>query len=221
MLAKDLISNAIPFVRLRDMAKDVLNNMAIFKVSHLPVVEGNEFYGLVSESDIYSRHDNTSRIERYKNSFHKVSVNDCRHVYDVISIVSKNKLSLIPVVDDRNCYVGSITALGLAHYFSSLIGSDEQSTVIIIEINYNDYVLTEIAQIIENNDAKILSLNVVNQDLTSNLDVIIKLNTLNLTPILNTFERYEYQVKSTFIGNNLSDSFYDERLDELINYLNV
>ena len=53
MIAKDLISDVVPVLRESDTGLQALNWMEIFKVSHLPIVRGEEFIGLLSDNDIY------------------------------------------------------------------------------------------------------------------------------------------------------------------------
>lgn len=221
MIAKDLISDIIPTVSTSDTRKDVLNSMAIFKVSHLPVINNQEFLGLISESDIYSKGDANKQIEYYTSLLSRIFIHDYQHSYDAIASMSKHKLSLLPVIDSKNCYIGSITALNLVNHYSTFTGAEEPGAIIVLQVNHNDYVLTEIAQIVESNDSKILSLYVVNQDNKTKLNITIKLNTKNLSSIIKTFERYNYNVKSSYEGDQMSEQFYNERMSGLISYLNV
>ena len=53
MIAENLISESIPTVTLDELGSKVLMLMEIFRVSHLPVVMGHEYLGVVSDKDIY------------------------------------------------------------------------------------------------------------------------------------------------------------------------
>ncbi|HOG20191.1 MAG TPA: CBS domain-containing protein, partial [Salinivirgaceae bacterium] len=93
--------------------------------------------------------------------------------------------------------------------------------IIVVEVHVNDYSLSQIAQIVEGNDAKILSMYVVSQPDSMRLTITIKLNTSELTSIIRTFERYEYDIKATFEEKDTMKEVIRERYNSLMNYLNV
>jgi acetoin utilization protein AcuB len=88
-------------------------------------------------------------------------------------------------------------------------------------VKTNDYSLSEIAQIIESNDTKILSLYVKTIKTTDKINVTIKVNHTDISAVIQTFERYNYKIKDTFSDNNKMDSTLKDRLDSFFNYLNV
>ena len=130
------------------------------------------------------------------------------------------KLTLLPVVDDKNQYIGVITLDQLVYKFSQLTAVLNPGGIIILEINVNDYILTQIAQIVESNDAKILSLYLTPHADSTKMEVTLKINKRDITPILQTFNRYNYVVKATFSEEDLLDDLQD-RYDSLLRYLDV
>ena len=190
------------------------------KVSHLPVVSGNEYIGLVSEEEIYSANKFEELIEQQGLSYRKISVVNTQHAYMVIRSFAENKLSLLPVVDENGLYLGCITMPGLIENLSSITAVDNPGGIIVLEINVNDFSLTEIAQIIESNDARLLSLYMKSQPDSLRSEITLKVDRMNIQPIIQTFLRFNYTVKASFFENDYNDSLRD-RYNMLMNYLNI
>jgi hypothetical protein len=93
--------------------------------------------------------------------------------------------------------------------------------IIVLELNERDYSLSQIAQIIESNDIKVISLYVTSSADSTKLEVTIKLNSNEISSIIRTFERYNIPVKTWTAGADSLDRFNQERLDLLIKYLNI
>jgi CBS domain-containing protein len=221
MLAKDLISDVIPVLLTSDKGIKALTWMEIFRISHLPIVNNKEFLGLISDTDIYDLNEADEPIGAHPLSLIRPFVTCNQHIYEVIALVSKLKLTIVPVLDEDNHYLGCITLQDLVSHFSQLAATEEPGAIIILELNIHDYVFTEIAQIIESNDAKILSLYVSTFKNSTKLDLTLKLNTTNLSSIIQTFERYNYLIKASFMEDENLDRFYSERFESFLNYLDI
>lgn len=220
MIARDLLSREVLPLSLSDTGLIALHWFDEFKVSHLPVVDGNEFKGLVTEDDIYSANNFEETIERNSLTFNKISVLYSMHVYSVISAFAEFKLSLLPVVDENNQYMGVISLPGLVDNLATITAVDNPGGIIILELNVNDFSLTEIAQIIESNDARLISLYMRSQPDSLKAELTLKLNRMDIQPILQTFIRYNYTVKASFFETDYTDSLR-ERYNLLMNYLNI
>jgi len=79
----------------------------------------------------------------------------------------------------------------------------------------------KIAEIIESNDAKILSLYISSPDESMKLEVILKVNRTDLTSIIHTFERFNYNIKASFMAEEEMDSLYNSRFESFMKYLNI
>jgi len=221
MLAKELVSDIIPHLMTSDSGIKALIWMEIFKVSHLPIVNNTEFLGLISDTDIYNLNEADQSIGAHPLSLIRPYAYGNQHIYEVISLVSKLNLSIVPVLDEQNQYIGCITLQDLTINFAKLIVVNEPGAIIILELNIHDYLLTEIAQIVESNDSKILSLYVSTFKNSTKLNVTLKLNTSNLSSIVQTFERYNYNIKASFLEDEELEHFYDERFESFMNYLDI
>ena len=112
-----------------------------------------------------------------------------------------------------------ISAIGLSNT-ADLLNIDEHGGLIILQVRENNYMLSEIARIVENENAKILT---VATHLNPNglLYIILKINTKNINPILKSFERFNYEINSYFINNNDESDIFQERLNEFLHYINI
>jgi CBS domain-containing protein len=221
MIAKQIITDAITPLKLTDTGSDALMFMDEMKVSHLPVVEGNEFVGLVSETDIYNMKDPDAPIGEQKLPHLNVFVNEYQHFFNVIGVMAANNLTLIPVVDDKVHYTGSIMINNLVKYFSLTGAISSMGSIIVLELNQNDYVLSQISQIVESHDQKILSLYVTSQKDSTKIEVTMKVNSMDIQPLIQTFNRYNYIIKATYSESTEMYEDLRDRYDALMNYLNI
>ncbi len=221
MIAKELISDNIPFLKTTDTIEDALNIMETLKVAHLPIVNKLSLLGLISDTILYDKQLTKSTIGELKQEYAMFYVKTDQNILDVISIMSQNNISVVPVLDEYDKYIGSIDSTSVLKSFATISSLVKPGAVIVLEINKYDYTLSKIAQIIESNDAKVLNMFVDSTNDSSMLEVCIKLNTNDLRSILRTFERYEYNVKSWVSDDDSANKLYMERFNLLMKYLNT
>ena len=147
-------------------------------------------------------------------------VTENQHIFEVIKLATTLKLSLIPVLDNKNKYIGVITLRKLIDGLSASTAINNLGGIIVLEINPNDYSLSEIAQIVESNDTKILSLFITSHSNSTQMDVTIKLNRMDISPVLQTFKRYNYNVKTILVEQEIIEDLQD-RYDSLMKYLSI
>lgn len=221
MNAKNLISEIVPSIKTSDTGIQALNWMEIFRISHLPIVNNKEFLGLISDSDIYDLNMAEEPIGNHKLSLFSPFVTENQHIYEVIELVAQHKLTVIPVLNDKKEYLGLITLHDLLQGFAKLTAVDKHGAIIILELNANDYSLSEISQIVESENSKILSLYVSDSETSMKINVTIKLNTTDASRILQSFNRYSYEVKASYMEDNDLNNLYQNRFDEFMRYLNI
>jgi CBS domain-containing protein len=221
MVAKDLISEVVPSLKTSDSGQTALNWMEIFRISHLPIVNNQDFLGLISDSDIYDMNQPDEPIGNHSLALLKPYVTTEQHLFEVIGLASRLKLTVIPVLDNKSHYKGVITTTDLVHYLASLSSMDQTGGILVIELTERDYSLSQIAQIVESNSIKVLSMYVTSPPDSTRLELTLKVNTNDLTSLIRTFERYNYDVKTWITDDDSMDRFYSERFDLLMKYLNI
>lgn len=220
MLVIDLITDEIPPLKTTDTIALALDWMEQFKVSHLPVVKNRELVGLVSEADLIDYNHPEEEIEKSKLHLMRSAIHVHQHTYELVKLMSSLNLTLIPVLDDDEKYKGCITLKGIVQNLSTMISVQNPGGVIVLELNQNDYSVTQIGNIIESNDAKILSLHVSSQPDSMKLEVTIKVNREDLSGIIQTFNRYNYSIKATYSHSDYETGLKD-RLNEFLHFLNI
>lgn len=221
MIAQDLLSEVVPPLRMADSGQKALNWMEIFRISHLPVVEGKRLIGLISDKIIYYLNIIDRPVGDYTDHLLSPHVHTNQHIYEVFSAISVLKLSSIPVLNLHHEYCGVITVFDLAQKFADLVAVNEPGGVIVLEMNMIDYSLSQIAQIVEGNDAKILSFYINQYPETKIMTVTLKINVIDLSSIIQTFVRYDYNIKAVYMDESMMQNLYDDRYDQLMKYMNM
>jgi len=220
MIAIDLINDGIPPLKHSDTAEKALNWMDEFKVSHLPVLKDGNYVGMVSENDILDQLELHKTLDQLFQHFPRPSVLSADHIYQVLSRISELKLSVIAVLDKDEKYLGCSNVQHLMSLIAQTGSIRENGGILVIEMAAIDYSLAQIGQIVESNDAKILSSYIMSSPDSTNVEVTLKINKIELDRIIRTFERYDYTIKASFQkSGNLNDMKF--RYDALMNYLNL
>jgi acetoin utilization protein AcuB len=221
MQAKDLISDVVPSLKTSDSGQTALNWMEIFRISHLPIVNNLDFLGLISDTDIYDMNQPEEPIGNHSLTLFKPFVTTEQHLFEVIGLAARLKLTVVPVLDENSHYKGVITTTDLVRYLAGISSMDQQGGIIVLELIERDYSLSQIAQIVESNNVKVLSMYITSRPDSTRLEVTIKVNTNDLVSVIRTFERYNYDVKTWVTSDDSMDKFYSERFDLLMKYLNI
>lgn len=214
----NLISKSLPAINLGESALYVLNLMDELRVTDLPVVENGLFKGLANESDFLNAEVYQGEVQAELDLLN-VSILPDVHVLDVLKVVSENDITVVPVVDEGNNYLGSITSADLLDHLAEMLGVMREGGIIVIQVLERDHSIQQIARIIEENNAKILSLSVV-PAAEGNLEMHIKIDLPDLNPILQSLERFNYTILSKFQASKYDDELKD-RYNELMRYLNM
>jgi CBS domain-containing protein len=220
MTAKDLITDEIPPLKHTDSGEIALRWMDEFKVTHLPVLKNRNFVGLISESDILDKMDLEETLDKLFEHLPRPYVKGNAHIYEVLFKVAEQKISVVPILDEDESYLGCTSIHQLVTMIANTGSIKESGGIIVLEVNRNDYSLAQIAQIVESNNAKILSSYIMSSPDSSKIDITLKINQVELDRILRTFERYDYVISASYQKSNFDDDL-QHRFDSLINFLNI
>lgn len=219
MIASQLITYDIPPLKLSDKGSRALDWMEEFKVSDIPVVDKGVYLGLIEEAQLLDRSNPDDAISTYNLQYKKPFVHENQHVFEIISAIVNNEVDLLPVLDSTGRFLGIITINSILKFFSETVSIANQGSIITIELNINDYSLSEIAKIVESDNAKILASFITSHPDSTKLEVTLKINKNEITRILSTFERFNYQITASY---NETDYQVDlqNRYDEFMRFLN-
>jgi acetoin utilization protein AcuB len=220
MIAIDLITDEIPPIKPQETGLKALKWMDEFKISHLPIVNNTEYVGLISDEDILDLNQPEEPISGQINSILRPFVMEDQHIYEVMKLISALNLTVVPVLNKEEQYIGSTTLSHIMKLITNIASINDAGGVIVLEVNENDYSMAEIAQIVEGNDAKILSSYITSASDSTKMEVTLKINKKDLNGILQTFYRYDYTVSASFQESRFQDDLKG-RYDSLMNYLNL
>jgi predicted transcriptional regulator len=220
MFAGDLISSAIPPLRTSDTVHKALERLQEFRLFHLPIVNEQQFLGMVTEEELIEVRDTKSAIGSLSLSLINPFVFQDAHIYDVIRLFNQLHLSTVPVLDFQKNYLGLVSVHSIIEYTAAIFAVQEPGGIVVLEISNRNNALSHMAQIVEADNAQILSSYVQSFPDSTKLEVTLKINKIELSGIIASFERYNYEVKAVFNGT-ITDHGTEDRYNSLMNYLNV
>jgi acetoin utilization protein AcuB len=220
MIAKEIATFDIIPMNVTDTCTYALNAMDENRVSHLPLVNDREVLGVISEFDLINHSDLHDMVGNVKLSLPNAFISSYQHVFDVMKMMTEMKLSLLPVVDQKNTYHGVITLPNLLRYLTLNISVLNPGGIIVLEVAENNYSMAEISQIVESNDARIIGAFFTSRPDSTGIDIMLKINQTDLNAVIQTFERYQYTIKAIFAEKDDLDDL-KERYDSLMNYLSM
>lgn len=219
MLANQLITNHYPTADPDDKIFTALQLMEDFEITHIAVIDENKYIGLISKDDLLDADDNIY-IKELTGRMLQKSVKTDEHFLSALKLASENNLSIVPVVSKEREWVGAIPYIELLKASSKFTGAEEPGAVIVLEMERKSYSFGEISRLVETNDAYITQFNTFFENETGLLVVTIKINKIEVSDILSTFQRYEYIVRY-FIGEEQYENELRYNYDHLMSYLKI
>jgi Mg/Co/Ni transporter MgtE len=186
--------------------------------SHFPVVEEGIYIGSIASEDIDNL-NSTKKVLDYRYSLEVFFARENMIWIDVLEIFAKNSSNVVPVLNDKNIYLGYYEIKDILDFFYETTFLQESGGVIIVRKNTLDHSMTEITQIIESNNGKVLGLMVSESNL-QNTQTIIKIGSGVMNEIIQSFRRYNYEIISEHYEDNYINQL-KERADYLEKYLNI
>ena len=218
MLTRELISNSIPYLHLDDKVYHALQLMNDYHVAHLPVVDEENYLGIISEEQLlHSDDENLLNQLPISDGGNAVQAND--HFLKAIQVAVQNKLSIVPVVQEKQL-LGIATYNDLLRNASDFMSLNQPGGLIVMEMEGTAYSFNEISRIVESNDAQITQLNTFSDPESGMLQVTIRVSKMEISGIVSTFQRYEYNVKYYF-GEELYENELRTNYDNLMHYLKI
>ena len=219
MQASELISSSLTTLHPNDDGDRALSLMNELRVNHLAVVRNSFYLGIVSEKEILSWNKSDEFIDEHISELSAPSVIDSQHLYDIIQTVERNSLSIIPVLDEKKHYLGSITNRKLLYTIAKSTSVQSIGGMIVLKMKDNDYSMSEISRIIESNNTKILSSYITSIPDAQLMELTLKLNKVDITPIVKHFKRIDFNITASYNNDNQEDNFLD-RYESLMRFLN-
>jgi len=221
MVAEDLINEMIPPLKLSDTGEKAKRWMEELRLSQLPVVDKNIYQGLLLEETLLDSENLNKKISEFRLDYKDLSVLPGIHYYDVIKMATRNKLHILPVIDEDKKFLGVVSLNETAAAIAQMFASQGPGGILLLGMKEQDYSMAQISRLVEANDCKILSSFVVSDEANNGqVNLTLKLNKTDLARVVATLERYDYHVITQFHETELINND-QERLDMLMKYLNM
>jgi CBS domain-containing protein len=213
MHASEIISDAIQPLKPRDTVARALDLLDEFKLTQLPVVQGDRLVGIVKDPALMDNSDPEATVGKLMDAVEIPYVRDRQHIYDVLKLMVQRGLSAVPVLDMGGRYLGAISEHDALRRLAELMNVAQAGSVVELEMNRNDYSLQQIARIVEDEGARLISVYCSELPDTSRMEVTLKINREDISAVLRAFERFEYAVHTTYQGSRAEDDLRDRYED--------
>jgi len=220
MLCRQLLSQTLPFLRPTDTVFQALNVMADHQVLHLPIGEGIQFAALVSETALQAIDEDQQTLQQVASIWQPISVNSEDHFLMALQVAAQHQLTVVPVVGAEQELIGTLLPSDLIQAMATFMRLDEPGGLVVLEMEPRQYAFSEMSRLVETHDAQITQLNTRILPESGQLSVTIRLNKPEISDIVATFQRYEYNVVC-FFGEELYTNQLRNNYDNLMSYLNV
>ena len=218
MMASAFIDPSIVPLKISDSVAVAIDFFKEFSVRQLPVVKDNICIGILSLDEIEEELTDIPVLDFINLSYSFASTYD--HIYEVMRAISEQSVTLFPIIDENNNYLGCITLASLFKNYVNCAAFSQPGSIVVLEMDKKNYSLAEIARIVESENKVILSSLLSSNAESDRLEITLKLNSAQIQNLLSTFERFGYNIKATFDEEDVKDTLKN-RYESLMTYLNV
>ncbi|MBC2846285.1 CBS domain-containing protein [Winogradskyella flava] len=218
MQLQDLVINDIKPLNITDKIGDLQMLFNQLTYSHIPVKNNDIYIGCISETDAHC-FDGAKSINDCNYTIEGFFVRSTTNWLDVLEAFAQNDSNIMPVLDKNNQYLGYYELNDIMHLFNETPFFAEPGGILIVEKGLQDYSFSEISQIVESNNAKLLGafISKMDSDLVS---ITMKIGNASLNEVIQTFRRYSYNIISGHEEDSYIESLKD-RSQYLDKYLNM
>ena len=202
----------------KETIENIQDFFADLTFSHFPVIEEGIYIGSIAADDVIT-FDNHKSVIEYRYTLEGFFARNNMIWLDVLEVFAQNHTNLIPVLDEQNKYLGYYELNDIVQFFAETPFLKEQGGIIIVKKPTIDFSMSQIAQIVETNNGKILGI-FISEANAEFVEITIKLSLGGMNEIIQTFRRYNYEI----ISDHQEDTYLNnlkERSDYLDKYLNI
>lgn len=186
--------------------------------SHFPVMDSEIYIGSVSAVDSET-FESQKPISEYRYAFEGFFVRDSMTWLDVLEIFARNNSNIVPILEETNKYVGYYEITDVIKFLNETPFLKETGGTIVVEKPIADYSMSQITQIVESNNGKLLGV-FVSEANAEKVQVTVKTTLGAMNEIIQSFRRYDYEIISEHYEDNYLNTL-KERSEYLDKYLNI
>ncbi|MNU22778.1 CBS domain protein [compost metagenome] len=215
-----LIEPTIPVLKPSDTVDDALRMIAETHLEQLPLVNGKQYLGMIKESILLDWENPDDELLVFEGRLNRLFCHVQLHPFEAVKMAIQNKFPVVPVLNQEQEYLGSISRDALFYYLGENGSLNEPGGIIVLEMKLGDYSLGQIARICEGENVIILNSRVYTNPQTGMLEVTLKTNKQELQTVVAAFERFEYTVKEVY-GDLPAYDDLAQRYKLLMTYINM
>lgn len=219
MFCSQLITSPVKPLQAVDTVANALLLMEEKQMTHLPVVDGERYLGMIDEDELIDEAPELL-LSDLQDRFIQVFVRSTDYFLVAVKISHVYDLPLVAVINERQEFEGTIERTQLFRQLAQLTGSEEYGSLIVLEMEKKDYAPGLLNRLVESNDALITQLNSWSDPSTHLITVVIRINKEEVSDVVASFQRHEYTVRY-YLGEELYRNELQSNLDHLLNYLNI
>lgn len=221
MLIAALTKNHLPNLHGHQTIDAAIATLEDIGATELPLVDADEFIGTVRLDFLYDQPNPQMPLQKIAHLLPRPSIKAEHHLLDAFAIFHEHRAHIMAVENAQNQFIGTLEMQDLVFEIGKHPALKMPGGIIVLEMAANDYHLSQIAQIFEADDAKILTLLITETPENFGwIDVTIKSNKTDISGILQTLSRYNYIVKAVFHQGEHERNLR-HRYEALMNYLNM
>lgn len=219
MQTSDYISKDVKALSPNDTIAKAQKLFEHLTFTHLPIVEDKIYLGSISEADVQIIDDSDKKITDFKYLYNTFFSFENTNWFELLKEFAANDTTIIPAINDKKKYVGYYELTDILHVFNNTPFLSEAGAIIVVSKPIKDYSFSEISQIVESNNGKLLGafISSIENEIA---EITIKLNGQDLNNTIQSFRRYEYTVITGIHEDEYLNSL-KERSDYLQKYLNI
>lgn len=215
----DYITNDYKAIDSKATIADVQDFFLDVPFSAFPVLLDGVYMGCIAADDVET-FDADKSVNDYRYALEGFFARKGMIWLDVLEVFAKNHTNIVPVLDDEtNTYLGYYELEDIVKFFHETPFLKEQGGIIVIRKPLLDFSMSQIAQIVESNNGKLLGLFVSSAD-NELVEITLKTAMGPMNDIIQTFRRYNYEIISEHHEDDYLKSL-KERSEYLDKYLNI
>ena len=219
MLVSEIIQSSVPVLHFTDKVEDAITLLQNNSLQHLAVIDNENYEGLISMDELLSA-DEADTVDMLAAKLMHISISDDQHILAALRFITEYNVTALPVVSASKEYLGVITETILLQSLATFLSVEMPVGVFVLEMPNKKFSIGEICRLVETNDAFVTQVNTYTDHVSGMLMVTFRINKTEVSDVLATLQRYEYNVKY-FFGEEHYQNKIKENFENLMAYLNV
>ena len=201
-----------------DTVAEALLALAEDHLSHLPVLDPDGRLDSIVIEEALRAHPNTDAPLGALVAGEPVSITLDTHVFDAAHMMRQHGLSMVPVVAGDGAYAGLVVRQDVFGQLAHMLATEEQGAIMVIDAARQDFSLGQVAQLVEQNGVRILSVSTEDDPGEGRVRVTLKLNVTDTARVRHIMTHYGYHVVGSF---DEAEGDLEERAAAFLRYLEV